>query len=110
MSVMGIGSRPRAVLGSYLSGNKRAASAVGPEAGMIGNSMRRGVLQLQKAVLRHVALPGLALLIGVGVAAAQSGDARAPDQSGKPAANSAQLNDANKDNQRKTDEFVEASQ
>jgi hypothetical protein len=72
--------------------------------------MRRGVLQLQNAVLRHVALPGLALIMGIGIAAAQSGDSRAPDQSGKPAANSAQPNDANKDNQRKTDEFVEASQ
>jgi hypothetical protein len=73
--------------------------------------MRRGVLlQLQNAVLRHVALPALALIIGVGIAAAQSGDSRAPDQSGKPAGNSAQPNDANKDNQRKTDEFVEASQ
>jgi hypothetical protein len=72
--------------------------------------MRRGVLQLQNAVLRHVAVSGLALLIGIGSAVAQSGDSRAPDQSGKPAANSPQPNDANKDNQRKTDEFIEASQ
>ena len=81
-----------------------------PQTGIIGDFMRRGVLQLQNAVLRHVALPGLALIIGIAIAAAQSGDSRAPDQSGKPAANSAQPNDANKDNQRKTDEFVEASQ
>ncbi|MEA2864526.1 MAG: hypothetical protein QOC84_2482 [Bradyrhizobium sp.] len=71
--------------------------------------MRRGVFQLQRAVLRHLAIPGLALLIGIGSAVAQSGDSRAPDQSGK-AANSAQPADATKDNQRKTDEFVEASQ
>jgi hypothetical protein len=70
--------------------------------------MRRRVLQLQNAVLRHLALAGLALLIGVGSAAAQSGDAH-PDQ--KPgAANPAQPADPTKDNQRKTDEFVEAAQ
>ncbi len=70
--------------------------------------MRRRVLQLQNAVLRYFALTGLALLIGVGNAAAQSGDNH-PDQ--KPgAANPAQPADATKDNQRKTDEFVEAAQ
>jgi hypothetical protein len=69
--------------------------------------MRRGVLQLQKAVLRHLAVSGLALLIGTGGALAQSGDVHAQDQSGKPAAPSA---DGAKDNQRKTDEFVEAAQ
>jgi hypothetical protein len=72
--------------------------------------MRRGVLQLQNAVLRHLAVPGLALLIGIGSAFAQSGDLRAQDQSGKPAANSAPSADATRDNQRKTDEFVEAAQ
>jgi hypothetical protein len=73
--------------------------------------MRRGVLQLQNAVLRHLAVPVLALLIGIGSAAAQSGDTRAQDQSGKPASgNSAPAADAAKDNQRKTDEFVEAAQ
>jgi hypothetical protein len=73
--------------------------------------MRRRVLQLQNAVLRHLAVPGLALLIGIGTAIAQSGDLRAQDQSGKPAAaNSTPSADAAKDNQRKTDEFVEAAQ
>ncbi len=73
--------------------------------------MRRGVLQLQNAVLRHLAVPGLALLIGIGSAFPQSGDLRAQDQPGKPAAaNSAPSADATKDNQRKTDEFVEAAQ
>jgi hypothetical protein len=71
--------------------------------------MRRGVFQLQNAVLRHLAVPGLALLIGIGSAFAQSGNP-AQDQSGKPAASSAQPPDAAKDNQRKTDEFVEAAQ
>ena len=41
---------------------------------------------------------------------AQSGDAHAQDQAGQPAANPAQPTDATKDNQRKTDEFVEAAQ
>jgi hypothetical protein len=73
--------------------------------------MRRGVLQLQNAVLRHLAVPGLALLIGIGSAFPQSGDLRAQDQPGKPAAaSSAPSADATRDNQRKTDEFVEAAQ
>lgn len=73
--------------------------------------MRRGVLQLKNAVLRHLAVPVLALLIGIGGAAAQSGDTRAQDQSGKPAAGGpAPAADLARDNQRKTDEFVEAAQ
>ena len=69
--------------------------------------MRRNGPDLKNAVLRHFAVAGLALLIGSGAVFAQSGTP-APDQTGKPpAANSA---DATKDNQRKTDEFVEASQ
>jgi hypothetical protein len=73
--------------------------------------MRRGVLQLQNTVLRHLAIPGLALLIGIGSAFAQSGDLKTQDQPNKPAAtNPAQPADAARDNQRKTDEFVEASQ
>src|ERR1700682_3272147 len=73
--------------------------------------MRRRVLRVQNAVLRRLAVPGLALLLAVGSAAAQSGDLRAQDQSGKPAAsNSAPSADAAKESQRKTDEFVEASQ
>src|ERR1700736_6386462 len=70
--------------------------------------MGRGVLEFKSAILRHLAVPGLALLIGIGSAFAQSGTPANPDQSGKPpAANSA---DAGKDSQRKTDEFVEAAQ
>ena len=69
--------------------------------------MRRSGADLKNAVLRHFAVAGLALLIGSGGVFAQSGTP-APDQTGKPpAANSA---DATKDNQRKTDEFVEATQ
>jgi hypothetical protein len=68
--------------------------------------MGRRVLEYKDAVLRHFAVPGLVLLIGVGSAFAQSGNPPAQDQS-KPSANAT---DATKDNQRKTDEFVEASQ
>jgi HAMP domain-containing protein len=69
------------------------------------------VLNVQNAVLRHLAVAGLALLIGTGTAFAQSGDLRSQDQSGKPAATTpAQAADAAKDSQRKTDEFVEAAQ
>ncbi len=61
--------------------------------------------------MRHLAAPGLAVLIGIGSALAQSGDLRAQDQPGKPAAaNSGSAADANKENQRKTDEFAEAAQ
>jgi pyruvate/2-oxoglutarate dehydrogenase complex dihydrolipoamide acyltransferase (E2) component len=75
----------------------------------IGEFMRRPVVQLKIAVLRHLAVPALAILLGIGSAFAQSGDNRAQDQQQNkpPAANSA---DATKDNQRKTDEFVEAQQ
>src|SRR6266487_4088861 len=73
--------------------------------------MRRRVLQVKNAVLHHLAVPGLTLLIGIGSAFAQSGDLRAQDQSTKaPAANTAPSADAAKETQRKTDEFVEASQ
>ena len=70
--------------------------------------MRPRVLNVQNAVLRHLAVAGLALLIGTGTAFAQSGDLRSQDQSGKPAATNPA--DAAKDNQHKTDEFVEAAQ
>src|SRR5438552_7660281 len=70
--------------------------------------MRRRVLQLKNPVLRHLAVPVFALLFGIGGALAQSGDIRAQDQSGKPA--NSNPADTTKDNQRKTDEFVEASQ
>jgi hypothetical protein len=73
----------------------------------IGEFMRQRVLQLKIAVLRYLAVSGLALLIGAGGAFAQSGAPASQDQSGKPAAGSA---DAAKDNQRRTDEFAEAAQ
>jgi hypothetical protein len=77
----------------------------------VGEFMRRRLLQLQIAFLRHLAVPATALLIGIGSALAQSGDQHAPDQSGKPAAtNSASPAEAAKDAQHKTDEFVEAAQ
>jgi hypothetical protein len=75
--------------------------------------MRR-VLELQNRILRHLAVAGLvtgiALSAGAGNAFAQSGDAHPQDQAKPNGANSAQPNDATKDNQRKTDEFVEAAQ
>jgi hypothetical protein len=65
------------------------------------------MLDLRVAVLRSFAAAGLALLIGSAGAFAQSGAPNAQDQSKQPAANAA---DPAKENQRKTDEFVEASQ
>jgi hypothetical protein len=109
MSVMGF-SRDSAVaaaaLGTHLDGNKPASGlASGRE--QIGESMRRRVLEFQSAVVRHLAVPAFALLISIGGAFAQSGDSRAQDP-GKPAANTPA--DVAKDNQRKTDQFLEASQ
>lgn len=56
--------------------------------------------------MRRLAAVGLVFLIGSGAAFAQSGQP-AQDQGKPPAANAA---DASKENQRKTDEFVEAQQ
>jgi hypothetical protein len=70
--------------------------------------MRRSGLDLKNAVLRHLAVSGLALLIGSAGAFAQSGTPNPQDPSGKPAA--ANTAEGTKDNKRKTDEFVEASQ
>ena len=73
----------------------------------IGEFMRQRVLQGRFAVSRYFVVPGLALMLGLGGALAQSGAPANPDQSGKPAAGAA---DAARDNQRKTDEFAEAAQ
>jgi hypothetical protein len=100
-----------------LNGNQASVKigSPGPAAGrkQIGEFMGRGVLEFKSAVLRHLAVSGLALLIGfgsagIGSAAAQSGTPASPDQSGKPAA--ANSTEPPKESQHKTDEFVEASQ
>jgi hypothetical protein len=74
--------------------------------------MRRVVCEFHNAAVRCLAATGLALLIGIGGAIAQSGDLRAQDQSGKPAATNpaAPATDPVKESQRKSDEFVEAAQ
>jgi len=56
-------------------------------------------------VFQRVAIPALALLIGIGAAIAQSGDVRAQETAPKQ-----NPGDAIKDSQRKADEFVEAAQ
>jgi hypothetical protein len=73
----------------------------------IGDFMRQRVFQGEFAVLRYLVVPGLALMLGLGSALAQSGGPAAQDQS-KPGAQSA--SDAAKDNQRKIDQFAEAAQ
>ena len=72
--------------------------------------MRQRVFGFQNAGLRRLAASGFALLIGIGSAIAQSGDLRTQDQPKPGATSPATPADAAKDNQRKTDEFVEASQ
>src|SRR5437764_89631 len=104
---MGNGQRLRRI-GDLFDRHQTSGRGAGNE---IGEFMRRRVLQVKNAVVHHRAVPGLTLLIGIGSALAQSGDLRAQDQSTKPpAANSAPSADAAKETQRKTDEFVEASQ
>jgi hypothetical protein len=94
-------------LGTYLNGI--TTGWVRPVGNKIGEFMRRGVLELKSTVLRHLAVSGLAFLIGIGGAFAQSSGAQ--DQAPKPGASNAPAPaDAAKDNQRKTDEFVEAAQ
>jgi hypothetical protein len=94
-------------LGTYLNGI--TTGWVRPVGNKIGEFMRRGVLELKSTVLRHLAVSGLAFLIGIGGAFAQSGGGQ--DQAPKPGASNAPAPaDAAKDNQRKTDEFVEAAQ
>src|ERR1700737_1446855 len=110
MSVMGILARRRRI-GDLFERHQASASARATGKKQIGEFMGRRVLKIQSAVLRHLAVPGLALLLGIGSAIAQSSDLRAQDQSGKPpAANAAPSADAAKDSQRKSDEFVEAAQ
>jgi hypothetical protein len=69
--------------------------------------MGQRVFGFQNGVLGRLAASGFALLIGIGSAFAQSGDLRSQDQS-KP--NATNPTDAAKDSQRKTDEFIEATQ
>jgi hypothetical protein len=68
--------------------------------------MRRVRTGFRVAVFQRVAVPALALFVGIGAAIAQSGDLRAQDSAPKQAAPA----DAAKDSQRKVDEFVEAAQ
>ncbi|WP_426443043.1 beta-1-3, beta-1-6-glucan biosynthesis protein [Bradyrhizobium genosp. P] len=74
--------------------------------------MRRRLLELKNTGLHHLGVAGVALLIVCGGAFAQSGTPNPQDQtkqqSGNPA--DANANAAKENNQRKTDEFVEAQQ
>ena len=70
--------------------------------------MRRRVFELRNAVLRQIAVSSLVVLCGLGSALAQSGDLKAQEQT-KPAAPADAAKD-NSQNQRRTDEFAEASQ
>jgi hypothetical protein len=75
---------------------------------VFGDFMRR--VWFQSGVVRCLAVSGLALLIGSGGAFGQSGDLRAQEPSRPAASGPAAPADAARDSQRKTDEFVEASQ
>lgn len=93
-----------------ISGKESAKIWAGTGLGrnQIGEFMSQRVLQGRFAVLRYFIAPGLALMLGLGGALAQSGAPANPDQPGKAAAGAPA--DAARDNQRKTDEFAEAAQ
>jgi hypothetical protein len=79
----------------------------------IGDFMSRYLSTFRHVAMRCVAVPGAALLIGIGAAIAQSGDLRAQDQSKQQqqqpnAAEAAAA--AARDSKRKAAEFVEAAQ
>src|SRR6185437_3018106 len=95
MSVMGNWQRLRRI-GDPFERHQTSRSRLRPGTSgqQIGESMRRRVLELQSAVLRHLAVAGLALLIGTGAVVAQSGDAHPQEQPGKAAANGAQSAEA----------------
>jgi hypothetical protein len=92
-----------------LNGNKPVRPVLAQEGQTIGEGMRRRVVRSHRVVLRHVAIAGLALSLGVGGAFAQSGNPAPQDQQGKNAAD-AKSAEAIKDNERKAAEFVEAQQ
>jgi hypothetical protein len=79
---------------------------------LIGDFMRRFLTTFRHVTMRCIAVPGAALLIGIGAAIAQSGDLRAQDQSKQQqqpnAAEAAAA--AARDSKRKAAEFVEAAQ
>ena len=70
----------------------------------VGDFMRRSAFGFQDKLLRSLAVPALALLLGASGAHAQSA---AGEQ--KPAANAPSPAEVAKESQKKTDEFVEAT-
>ncbi len=69
--------------------------------------MGRRVLQLQVSILRYLAVPAFAVLLGMSGAHAQSNNDNHGQDQKQQAANQAEIS---KENQRKTDEFAEAAQ
>jgi hypothetical protein len=69
--------------------------------------MGRRVLQLQLSILRHLAVPAFAMLLGISGANAQSNNDNHGQDQKQQAPNPAEIS---KENQRKTDEFTEAAQ
>jgi len=103
-----------AALETYLNRMSRASGRRTSGLQTIGDFMRRRVIQRKMTKMRALANPYLLILLGLGllglgsVFEPQPALAQSNDPSGKPAANAPA--DAAKDNQRKTAEFVEASQ
>jgi hypothetical protein len=70
----------------------------------VGDFMRRSVFGFQNQLLRSLAVPALALMLGASGVHAQSASGEQ-----KPAANAPTPAEVAKDSQKKTDEFVEAT-
>jgi cell division septation protein DedD len=94
-------------MGTYLSGITGRGGTAASRLQQIGDSMRRSLPEFENFNLRRLAIAGVVAVVGIGNALAQSGDNKSQEQSGKPAANSAE---APKDGQHKIDQFAEAAQ
>jgi cell division septation protein DedD len=106
-----------AALETYLNRMSHASASRASGSQTIGDFMRRRVIQRKMTIMRPLAIPYLLILLGLGglLGGLLGGPfgpapavAQSSDSSGKPAANAPA--DAAKDNQRKTAEFVEATQ
>lgn len=103
MSVMGFSNGLRRI-GDLIKRHLTQASSDVLADNLIGDFMRRLVFGFQKSVVRGVAFSALAMLLGVGGAVAQSAA-----QEQKPQATAPTPADVARESQRKTDEFVEAT-
>jgi len=105
--------RRAAALETYLNRMSHASAGRASGSQIIGDFMRRRVIQRKMTIMRPLAIPCLLMMLGLGsllggLAGSGAAMAQSSDSSGKPPANTPA--DVAKENQRKTAEFVEAAQ